>query len=276
MIVNRVWLHLFGRGLVDTPDDFGKLGGRPSHPELLDDLASRFMNEGRWSMKWLVRELVLSRVYQQGSSAQSADPGEHSAPGISSADPNNILLARMSPRRLEAEPLRDALLFLSDSLDLRPREGSQVADVSRPINPQARELGRKGLTEPFTDDGTQRSVYLPVVRGAEVPSMQCFNAADPASVIGARGQGISPAQSLLLMNSDFVMKAAQRLARRTAGVPEANQRLTQLWRMVMASPPSASELASMKRYVETTPNHDAAWAEVCHVLLQSAEFQVLY
>ena len=121
VIVNRVWLHLFGRGLVPTPDNFGAAGARPSHPELLDTLAVEFMNDG-WSIKGLIRRIVLSRAYGLDS---AHDPRNFEA------DPDNALVWRMSKLRLEAEALRDALLFVGGRLATGPPVGSAVAVRAR-------------------------------------------------------------------------------------------------------------------------------------------------
>ena len=266
VIVNRVWLHLFGRGIVDTPDDFGRMGSKPSHPELLDDLAARFVRDG-WGIKSLIRELVLSRAYRM-------DSGNGAGQAI---DPANILLWRANKKRLEAEPLRDAILDLGGTLDVRPREGSPIADLAQPITPQGREVGRKHFLNDLKDDTTHRSIYLPIVRGAQMPMMQCFNAADPGLVIGARSVSITPAQSLVLMNSDIVMNQAQGLARRilaTAG--GTDEHLIRAWRMTCARQPTAGELDTLRGFIAATGDNAAGWTQLCHALMQSGEFQTIY
>ena len=143
VMVNRIWLHLFGRGLVPTPDNFGAAGQRPSHPELLDTLAVSFMDEG-WSVKKLIRRIVLSRAYQLAST--------HDAHCFE-VDPDNTLIWRMSPRRLEAEALRDAVLAISGRLDLEPPVGSAVARAGE---------GPAGPARGFNDDsrtGIARSTW---------------------------------------------------------------------------------------------------------------------
>ena len=134
VMVNRIWLHLFGRGLVPTPDNFGAAGQTPSHPELLDALAVSFMDES-WSVKKLIRRIVLSRAYQLGST--------HDAHSFE-VDPDNTLIWRMSPRRLEAEALRDAVLAISGQLDLEPPVGSAVARAGEgPARPGPRVQRRQ-------------------------------------------------------------------------------------------------------------------------------------
>lgn len=263
VIVNRVWQHLFGRGLVETPDDFGRLGMKPSHPELLDDLAARFVNDG-WSIKRLIRELVLSRAYQMSSAAAAQ-----------SSDPANILLWRANRKRLEAEPLRDAILYLAGTLDHTPREGSPVADKAQAITPAGREVGRKHFLNDLKDDTTHRSIYLPIVRGAQMPMMQCFNAADPGLVIGNRSASITPMQSLLLMNSDQIMAQAQNFSKRLAG-PTLDARIARAWQMACCRQPTTQELEVLRGFISAAGDTDEGWNQLCHAVLQSGEFQTVY
>jgi hypothetical protein len=266
VIVNRVWLHLFGRGLVETADDFGRMGMKPSHPELLDDLAARFVRDG-WSIKGLIRELMLSRTYQMSSSTQS-DLAQ-------ARDPLNLLLWRANRKRLEAEPLRDAILYLGGTLDLTPREGSPIADKAEPITPQGREVGRKHFLNDLVDDTTHRSIYLPIVRGAQLPMMQCFNAADPGLVIGSRSASITPVQSLLLMNSDLVMQQAQNFAKRVSG-PAVDAKIVCAWKMACCREPTPQELQTLRDFIATVGDNTEGWAQLCHALMQSGEFQTVY
>ena len=267
VIVNRVWLHVFGRGLVDSPDDFGRLGMKPSHPELLDDLAARFVKEG-WSVKGLIRELMLSRTYQMSSATMTND--EWRMTNAAKIDPANLLLWRANRKRLEAEPLRDAILYLGGTLELTPREGSPIADKAKAITPQGREVGRNNFLIDLKDDTAHRSIYLPVVRGAQLAMMQCFNAADPGQVIGARSVGIAPAQSLLLMNSDLVMRQAENFAKRLSGADDG-EKLVCAWKMAFCREPQSGELKSMHEFLGT----NGTWTQLCHALLQSGEFQTV-
>ncbi|MFO1485964.1 MAG: DUF1549 and DUF1553 domain-containing protein [Verrucomicrobiaceae bacterium] len=260
VIVNRVWQHLFGRGLVESPDDFGRMGQKPSHPELLDDLAARFVRDG-WSVKSLIRELMLSRTYQLSSNAVA---------GSQAVDPANTLLWRANKKRLEAEPLRDAILYLGGALDLAPREGSPIADKAQAITPQGREVGRKHFLTDLEDNTTHRSIYLPIVRGAQMPMMQCFNAADPGQVIGARSASITPAQSLLLMNSDLVMQQAENFAKRLRGTTDA-EKLLHACRSALCREPREEEMKAMREFL----GGKGSWRGLCHALLQSGEFQTL-
>jgi hypothetical protein len=189
VMVNRVWLHLFGRGIVATPDNFGASGQTPSHPELLDYLAVSFRENG-WSVKRLIRQIVLSRAYQLSS--------QHHA-GNHEVDPDNVLVWRMSKRRLDAEALRDAILSVSGKLDLKPPQGSAVAQAGD---------GFSNLVQRFVAMETRflsRSVYLPVVRGQLPESLALFDGADPSLIVGERPTTTVPAQGLFLLNNPLVI-----------------------------------------------------------------------
>lgn len=272
VIVNRVWQHLFGRGLVETPDDFGRMGAGPTHPELLDDLAARFVRGG-WDVKALIRELVCSRTYRMSS--RSAEGGLRNAEGI---DPTNTLLWRMNRKLIEAEPLRDTLLFLGGTLDRRPLEGSQVATLATPVKPQGREFGRNGFLTVLDEETPNRSVYLPAVRGATTAVMQCFDCADPNLVTGARRPTIVPTQSLFLMNSDFAMTHARGFAKRVMAMSAASldERIAMAWRMAFVREPSAAELAALKGELEPAPEDEDAWARVLQTLMMAGEFRTVY
>ena len=210
VMANRVWLHLFGRGLVATPDDFGAAGQAPDHPELLDTLAVSFMDHG-WSVKQLIRQIVLSRAYQLAST--------HDARNFE-ADPDDVLVWRMSKKRLEAEAVRDAVLCASGELIVEPPVGSAVA------------LAGEGVVGPnrrFNQDGQNlhRAVYLPVVRDQVPESLAIFDFPDPSLVTGQRARTSGPSQALYLMNNPFVIRqaeaAGQRVHRR-ATTPRAGSR----------------------------------------------------
>jgi hypothetical protein len=272
VIVNRVWQHLFGAGLVATPDDFGRMGAKPTHPELLDDLAMRFARGG-WNLKALVRELACSRAYRMSST--NAEGGLRKAEGI---DPANALLWHMNRKPLEAEPLRDAMLLLGGNLDRSPLEGSQIATLSSPVKPQGRELGRNGFLNNVSDDAQHRSVYLPAVRGATTAVMQCFDCADPNLVTGARRPTIVPTQSLFLMNSDFAMAQARGFAKRVmnAGGGSEEERITAAWRMTFARTPSPTEVAALRTELDSGAGTEDAWARILQTLMMTGEFRTVY
>ena len=199
VMVNRVWSKLFGRGIVATPDDFGRLGALPSHPELLDYLALRFMEQG-WSVKKLIREIMMSRAYQQSSAFDA---------GNNEIDPDNQFVWRMSRRRLDAESVRDAMLAVSGGLDLHPPVGSPVALLKESTTgPDDLVAMMKGRAQPC------RSVFLPIVRGQSPAALACFDFADPGMVCGQRNVTNVPAQSLFLLNDEFVQSQADTFAAR--------------------------------------------------------------
>jgi hypothetical protein len=269
VIVNRLWQHLFGRGLVETPDDFGTMGTRPTHPALLDDLAFRFVRNG-WDLKALLRELALSHTYRQASAAAAGAAGLQ-------RDADNKLLWRMNRKPLEAEALRDALLDIGGALDRTPLQGSQVATLAEPITPQGRELGRRGLLNEPPDEPTHRSLYLSVVRAAQNPAMQCFDVADPNLVTGQRRATIVPTQALFMMNSDLALKQADGLAaailrERDDGLEE---RIVKAWRRCLTRPPSRNEIAAIKEILGDQAESAAAWSQVCQTLMMTGEFRIL-
>ncbi|MFP6763153.1 MAG: DUF1553 domain-containing protein, partial [Planctomycetaceae bacterium] len=201
VFVNRVWLHHSGEGLVSTPDNFGRQGERPSHPELLDWLARRFMGSG-WSVKLLHRQIILSSTYRQTSrrTATSAEgQTEHPAQSV---DAGNRLLWRMNRRRLEGEALRDALLAVSGQLDRR---------LDGTVNQWKAKMFSLDDTNAETANYStfRRSLYLPVVRGAALHEMlQLFDFGDPNSIVARRDVTTVAPQALFLMNSPFVMEQA--------------------------------------------------------------------
>lgn len=226
--VNRVWHHLFGRGLVRTADEFGAQGERPTHPELLDHLAVRFQQDG-WSLKRLIRELVLSRTYQL-SSATSDRAME--------MDPDNTLLWRSSPRRLDAEALRDAMLAVAGVLDTVPPGGSPVSQYGDgPV--------RRGIDSRVENSvARKRSVYLPVVRGFVPESMDLFDFAEPSLVVADRDSTNVPAQALYLMNNEGILQISRAFALRllTEAGPGPRERIDRAYRLAFGRPPTPREI----------------------------------
>ena len=201
VMANRVWHHLFGAGLVRTPDNFGFSGDRPSHPELLDHLALRLMDCG-WSVKSLIREIVLSHTYRQSSIYRT---------DAFAQDPGNLLLWRVNKRRLDAEVIRDSMLSVSGLLDFSRREGSLVADLD------GQSISLIGFNDklPADLDGMhRRSVFLPIIRDRLPDVLEQFDAANPNLVTGGRDVTNVPPQALYLLNSAFVQDQASALALR--------------------------------------------------------------
>lgn len=200
VIVNRVWHHLFGEGIVRTTDNFGVTGDRPSHPELLDHLAHRLVDNG-WSLKKLIRQVVLTRAYQLGS---------ESTPEHLTADPENRLVWRHSPRRLSAEEIRDAQLVAAGKLDATRENGSAAKDLRvielRNNGPEAKKI------VDHANSNLKRSVYLPLLRTLVPKSLEVFDFAEQGLVTGARDTTTVPTQALYLLNDGFVRKQSLALA----------------------------------------------------------------
>jgi hypothetical protein len=266
VMVNRVWLHLFGRGLVPTPDNFGAAGQPPTHPELLDTLAVDFM-AGGWSVKRLIRRIVLSRAYQLSSA--------HDAHNVE-ADPENALVWRMAKRRLEAEAIRDAVLFVAGKLATEPPIGSLVA---RNGEGYAGFMRVGGLDA----SDTHRSVYLPIVRDQVPESLGLFDFADPSLVRGERATTTGPAQALYFMNGPFVIQQAQALADRLrAREGDDAGTIERAYRLAFARLPSNDERARAIAFLRDFPAREGsadrrreAWSAFCQALFAAAEFRYL-
>ena len=232
VIVNRVWSHLFNRGLVSTVDNFGVNGDKPSNPDLLDHLANRFVGDG-WSVKRLVRSLVLTRAYQL-----SADATESHR----KLDPANRLVWRHSPRRLSAEEFRDAMLASAGTLDLKRPEGSPAKDLKmvemRDNGPEAKTIHES------SDKSRARSVYLPLLRGVTPHSLEVFDPVEQSLVTGSRDSTTVPSQALFLLNSSFVRRQSLVLAERV--LKDANlsyaEGIRQAYRLVLGRTPTEKEL----------------------------------
>ncbi|WP_064736162.1 PSD1 and planctomycete cytochrome C domain-containing protein [Chthoniobacter flavus] len=271
---NRVWSYLFGQGLVRTADNFGATGEKPSNPELLDALAVQFMHDG-WSVKKLVRSLVLSHTYQLSSAHDSVD---------SEKDPDNRLLWRASPRRLDAEAIRDALLTASGQLQFQPPHGSAVQTAGKGY------VGKGIQPERFTQiTANYRSVYLPVVRDFVPEVLDIFDFAEPSLVVAARDVTNVPAQALYLLNNGFVRDQAAAMAKRVLAQPVSyEQRITLAYEYALGRPPNAAEIARAEKYllsegrgllpVKGGKADDAAllsWSTFCQALFACAEFRYL-
>jgi hypothetical protein len=253
VMVNRIWHHLFGAGIVRTVDEFGVTGERPSHPELLDYLALRFTQEG-WSVKRLIREIVLSRTYQLASAAQAE---------AISVDPENRLLWRHNRRRLDAEAIRDTILVVSGKLD-RTEGGPTVKPHT------ASEYG-------YVFDDARRSIYTPVFRNRLLELFEAFDFADPNLVTGRRTLSTTVTQALYLTNNPFVMDQARIAARAALAVPADDApRLDGAYRVALGRLPSQREREIALAYVsgKTKPEErQAAWERLYQALFASVDFR---
>jgi len=271
VMVNRIWLHLFGQAIVATPDDFGVYGARPTHPELLDHLAGRFVDDG-WSIKRLIRAIVLSRTYQLDSRCDMK---------LVQADPGNELLARHNRRRLDAESLRDSMLQASGQLDLSPGPGSAVEKIDTLINwppGESTNLHRKSK---------HRSIYLCMLRHAPPPELAAFDLPDAVDVAGQRNVTTLPTQALYLLNSPFVVEQAEAFAASILAEPEMNdsQRVRRIFRRALLRDPSEAESQRAVEHVQgiadslvpavEDPNARRlkSWASLCQGLLTTNEFR---
>jgi hypothetical protein len=269
VVVNRVWKHHFGEGIVRTPDDFGVMGRAPSDPELLDDLATRFI-AGGWSIKALHRLCVLSATYRMESNAQGSEAER--------LDPNNERLHRMNVRRLEAEAIRDALLAVSGRLD-RALYGPSVAPY---LTPFMDGRGRPSASGPLDGDG-RRSVYLSVRRNFLNPMFLAFDFPAPAATMGRRNVSNVPAQALALLNDPFVTSQARLWAARLSGDEAEGDRtnrgrIAALYETALGRPPSDQETAAALAFLAEAgksygrPGDLRAWADLGHVLINTKEF----
>ena len=269
VLVNRVWRWHFGKGLVRTTDNFGLLGERPTHPELLDWLAHRFMEQG-WSIKKLHRLIMLSSTYQLGS---------HVDPAVVERDPENLLYGRASLQRLEAEQIRDAMLAVSGKLD-RTLGGSL-------LNVKNRAYFFDHTSKDLTDySSKRRSIYLPVVRNNVYDLFQLLDYPDAAIPTGDRTTTTVAPQALLMMNSEFIGTASSDLAKRLfAQSPEdAAKRIELLYSLAYNRDASRDEIeqsqsfvAEIEKALQTTDSDPAsrqqrAWASLCQVVLAANEF----
>lgn len=239
VIVNRIWAQYFGNPIVSTPSNFGQLGGRPSHPRLLDDLAVRFMLSG-WSMKWLHREIVLSATYQQSSNVVGVD---------SQLDPANRLLGRMNQRRLSIEMWRDAMLSVTNELD--PQIGGESSPVSDVQN-------------------RRRSIYAQVSRLELNNLLQMFDFPDPNAHAAKRSETTTPLQKLFALNSRFMTERAERfVARLVSELPDSDPtpRIHRAFELVYSRHPSPEEISIATGFLKS-PQH---WTSFAHALLASNE-----
>jgi mono/diheme cytochrome c family protein len=258
VMVNRVWRWHFGRGLVETADNFGLLGGLPSHPGLLDHLATEFTRD--WSLKKLHRRIMLSATYQAGSrcSRESA-----------ARDPDNRLLSRAPVRRLEAEAIRDAMLAVSGALDCA--QGGPVLATEN----------RQHIFDHTSRDNTsykrqRRSVYLPVVRNHLHDAFTLFDYTDASVPQGDRSTSTVASQALYLMNSDFVADVAQRLATRLlrARLSGDAGRIQRLYLLAYGRPATTAEVGRGQAFLRSVGqlSPGQGWPLLCHSVLISSEF----
>jgi len=245
VMVNRIWQHHFGEGIVRTPNNFGKLGTPPTHPELLDYLAHRFVESG-WSVKALHRAIMLSATYQQSSVPR---------PATLSADPDNLLFGRINRRRLESECLRDSLLDVAGTLDLA-LGGPSIRDLNT----------------------SRRTLYVTTIRSDRATYQFLFDAADPNAIVEKRVDSTVAPQALFLMNNPFVLKQTKSLEERLhrEGPAEDRARVEWLYELLYSRPASNAEVNIALETLARAQAHGASgqlsWEEYCQVLICANEF----
>jgi len=266
--VNRIWQHLTGRGLVETVDNFGALGEKPTHAELLDYLAKKFV-EHAWSVKQMIRTIMLSRTYQMSSDYNSA---------AYERDPDNKLLWRMSRRRLEVEPIRDAILAVSGQLD-RTVGGSLSPTNSVSMAPASSNSAQL--------NSRRRSLYLPVIRNDTPDMFQVFDFADPHMISGKRHTTSAATQALFMMNSPFIQEQSARWAESLIGstVSTDAQRVAGAFARALGRPTNSQDVERALQFIERFQNgieqaetdaakrRLAAWQSFCQALFASTEFR---
>jgi hypothetical protein len=273
-MVNRVWEHLFGSGLVGTVDNFGALGDEPTHPELLDTLAYQFANDYHWSLKKLIRAIVLSRIYRLSS--------EHNAEDYAH-DPSNKYLWRMERRRLDAEEIRDSILAASGDLDLKRPEKSEMLELDNQV------ITPPKLIQNVRKPSNHRSIYMPILRGNVPEMLRVFDMADPDLIVGQRDVTTVAPQALFMMNNGFVLGHSNRLAGRVLSNRDLTQagRIDLAYRFALGRLPSKKERSEVRQYLaayrksveqagaKANPMF-AAWASFCQTLFASGEFRYVY
>ncbi|MCM2370346.1 PSD1 and planctomycete cytochrome C domain-containing protein [Aporhodopirellula aestuarii] len=305
VMVNRIWQHLIGQGIVTSTDDFGITGQSPSHEELLDYLAVRFM-QSNWSTKSLIRDIVTSRIYRMDT---AYDQHAHEF------DPDNALLWRANPRRLDAEAIRDAMLNISGEIDFNRPRGSAVAEagytrVTAGVLGNPRDIARKAIesaTRNFRgmqrgarnriaetvarqvtgqldqEDSKHRSVYLAIVRDEEPRSLSVFDFADSSAIIGTRESSNTANQALYMMNNEFVIQQSAAFADRVIRERTSpNDRLEYAFILAYGRPPTPSERSAAASFIKEFSSSlgyrsrgEETIDALCQSLFASAEFRYL-
>ena len=248
VMVNRLWHHVFGRGLVGTVDNFGRLGDQPTHPELLDHLARQFIQEN-WSVKSALRSLLLTEAFQRDSVPSAAAQAK---------DPANELLTHMRVRRMDGEPLRDTLITLAG------RMGDRMYGPGDNAMAGAREQ-------------TRRSVYLLVRRNALNPLITTFDGPKPFTTLGRRDATNVPAQSLTFLNDPFIIESAQSWSRRLDAQQSDALKIDTLFIQALGRPATPSEQQACSRYLADLAkthagNQPAVWQDLAQSIFNLKEF----
>lgn len=286
VMANRVWLHLLGEGIVRTPENFGATGMQPTHPELLDHLARQFV-KNNWSVKQLIRDITTSRVYRMSSSYDDEK---------FLSDPDNHYFWRANSRRLDAESLRDALIFASGEIEFERPRGSLVSKAGETIardgmlrqmsmqpnaNQQGRRRGRFNNAMSVDSAVTYRSVYLPIVRDDLPRALAAFDFAEPSMVIGKREESNTPGQGLYFLNNDFVFEQCDAMAKRLMDhSDDQTERIDLAFMLIYGRKPTEQEkqlsekfLGEFESATRRSRREQANLSAFCQALFASAEFR---
>ena len=268
VMVNRLWHHLFGRGIVPTVDDFGPMGESPSHPDLLDWLAADFM-DGGWSVKNTIRRIALSNTYGQASTAHPDNDSAH----LAVADPENVLLHRMPVRRLTAEAIRDSILAVSGRLDRK------MFGASIPTHRTSFMTGRGARGSGPLDGAGRRTLYGATYRNFLSPLLLTFDQPSPFGPKGRRSVSNVPAQSLALMNDPFVIEQAKTWADLSLKEAAGNDRdrISRMYEKAIGKPPTKSQLNTLKSFLDQQAAEygkvdQRAWSDLAHVIINLKDF----
>lgn len=271
VMVNRIWHHLFGRGIVETVDNFGLQGKLPSHPKLLDYLAVKFQNDG-WSIKKMIRHIVTSDAFKR--SAVRSDE-------LTEKDPTNMYLASFPVRRLESEAIRDALLVVSGSMD----STLYGPPVKTHLTEFMQGRGRPGKSGPL-DGAGRRSIYQEVRRNFLEPMMVTFDRPIPFSTFGRRNVTNVPSQSLIIMNDPFVAQQAERMAKQLLRQKDLtfDEKIAWIYMRTFSRQPSAEELTKAATFIKVLGDMEnqveednldketSIWKDYCHSIFNLKEF----
>ncbi|MDA0658449.1 MAG: PSD1 and planctomycete cytochrome C domain-containing protein [Planctomycetota bacterium] len=272
VIVNRIWHHHFGRGIVTTLSNFGRLGTPPTHPELLDMLAVRFM-QSDWSMKWLHREIMLSATYRLSSDQDSDNMA---------IDPGNEFLWRMTPRRLDIEAWRDAVVTVAGQLD--ERIGGPTIDLKNPGIKEDKEFEfftRMNGFEADNPENRRRTIYSIISRYAPNPALTLFDFPEPNVTNDQRNSTTVPQQQLFVLNSKLMMAMSRQFADRISQTSRSDtERIELAWNLAYSRAPRPEEIAAAVEFLQAsanTANTDKLdhWQQLAHALLSSNEFMFL-
>jgi hypothetical protein len=278
VMVNRVWHWIFGAGIVRTTDNFGSTGEAPSHPELLDYLAVKFMEDG-WNLKRLVKEMVMSRTYRMASRTSFPTRSGDELENSSYADPDNRLLSRMNRKRLDAECLRDAMLTAAGTME-RSFAGPGVSEV-KAIDANDQKIQNIEYGYQFLD--TRRSVYTAAFRNVRHPLFEVFDFADINQPIAQRTTSTVATQALFLMNSPKVIEQSRSAADVVLkSSDDTDARIGHAFEISLQRPPTAKEQAQVRDFLESSVSGNATaeevrdlWARCIQTLWATPEFRFL-